>query len=39
MWDTDNHGNTLIYTGGEHDSYLQIPVIPPRFQDGDIIIR
>ena len=39
MWDTDNHGNTLIYTGGEYDSYLQIPVIPPRFQDGDIIIR
>ena len=38
-WDTDNHGRTLIYTGGEHDSFLQIPVIPPRFQDGDIIIR
>lgn len=39
QWETDNIGRHLIYTGGEHDSYLQIPVIPPRFQDGDIIIR
>jgi len=38
-WDTDNHGNHVIYTGGEYDSYLQIPVIPPRFRDGDIVIR
>lgn len=38
-WDVDNKGAHLIYTGGEHDSFLQIPVIPPRFQDGDIIIR
>lgn len=39
MWESENKGNTLIYTGGEYDSYLQIPSIPPRFQDGDIIIR
>ena len=39
MWDTDNKGRTLVYTGGEHDSYLQIPVIPPRYQDGDYIYR
>lgn len=38
-WEADNKGNHLIYTGGEHDSFLQIPAIPPRFQDGDIIIR
>lgn len=38
-WDTDNKGNHIIYTGGEYESYLQIPVIPPKFQDGDIIIR
>lgn len=38
-WDTDNKGNHIIYTGGEYESFLQIPVIPPRFQDGDIIIR
>lgn len=39
FWDQDNQGNHLIYTGGKYDSYLQIPVVPPRFQDGDIIIR
>ncbi len=39
MWNTDNQGNHLVYTGGEYGSFLQIPVIPPRFQDGDIIIR
>lgn len=38
-WDTDNEGNHLIYTGGQYESFLQIPVIPPKFQDGDIIIR
>lgn len=35
-WDTDNHGNHIIHTGGEYKSYLQIPVIPPKYQDGDI---
>ena len=39
MWDTDNKGRHLIYTGGKYDSFLQIPIIPPKFQDGDIIIR
>ena len=35
-WDTDNHGNHIIHTGGEYKSYLQIPVIAPKYQDGDI---
>lgn len=39
MWDTDNKGRHLIYTGGKYESFLQIPVIPPKYQDGDIIIR
>lgn len=39
MWDTDNKGRHLIYTGGEYESFLQIPVVPPRYQDGDIMIR
>lgn len=39
MWDQDNKGRHLIYTGGQYESYLQIPVIPPKYQDGDIIIR
>ena len=39
VWDTDNKGRHLVYTGGQYDSYLQIPVIPPRYQDGDYIYR
>lgn len=39
MWDTDNKGRHLIYCGGVYDSYLQIPVIPPRYKDGDYIYR
>lgn len=31
-WETDNHGKHIIHTGGKYDSYLQIPVIPPRYQ-------
>ena len=38
-WDTDNKGRHIIYTGGKYDSFLQIPVIPPKFKDGNIIIR
>jgi predicted acyl esterase len=36
---TDNKGRHIIWTGGEYESYLQKPVIPPKFQDGDVIIR
>lgn len=39
MWDTDNKGRHLIYTGGQYESFLQIPVVPPKYQDGDIMIR
>ena len=39
IWDTDNHGDHILHTGGEYEAFLQIPVIPPRFQDGDIMIR
>lgn len=38
-WDADNQGRHIIRTGGEYESFLQIPVIPPKFQDGAIIIR
>lgn len=38
-WDTDNKGNHIIHTGGKYDSFLQIPVIPPKYQDGDYIYR
>jgi predicted acyl esterase len=38
-WEADNHGQHIIYGGGKYDSYLQIPYIPPKFQDGDVIYR
>jgi hypothetical protein len=39
MWDTDNKGNHVIHSGGTYDSYLQIPVIPPKFVAGDHVYR
>ncbi len=37
---TDNgDGMHVIHTGGQYDSYLQIPVIPPKYQVGDYIYR
>lgn len=34
-----NKGTHIIHTGGEYVSYLQVPVIPPRYQSGDYIYR
>lgn len=31
-WETDNKGRHVIHTGGRHDSYLQVPMIPPRLK-------
>ncbi len=37
---TDNgKGTHVIHTGGEYASYLQIPVIPPKYQSGDYVYR
>ena len=38
-YDPENKGNHIIHTGGKYDSYLQIPVIPPKYQAGDYIYR
>jgi len=38
-WETNNKGNHIIHTGGKYDSYLQIPVIPPKYVSGDYIYR
>jgi hypothetical protein len=38
-WWADNKGNHVIHSGGKYDSYLQIPVIPPKYQAGDYIYR
>jgi putative hydrolase, CocE/NonD family len=39
QWEADNKGKHIIHTGGKYDSFLQIPVIPPKYQDGDYIYR
>jgi predicted acyl esterase len=36
---TRNAGRHIIHTGGKYDSYLQIPVVPPRYQSGDFVVR
>jgi hypothetical protein len=37
---TDNgKGKHVIHTGGEYESYLQIPYIPPKYQVGDYVYR
>jgi uncharacterized protein len=38
-WDIDNKGNHIIHTGGKYDSFLQVPVIPPRWVAGDYVYR
>ena len=38
-WETNNKGNHVIHSGGKYDSYLQIPVIPPKFRAGDYLYR
>ncbi len=30
-WDTDNHGNHIIHTGGQYESFLQVPMIPTKY--------
>ena len=38
-WNTRNRGNHIIHTGGKYDTYLQVPVIPPKHVAGDYIYR
>jgi predicted acyl esterase len=38
-WKTDNKGDHIIHTGGNFDSYLQIPIIPPKHTAGDYVYR
>jgi uncharacterized protein len=39
IWKTDNKGSHIIHAGGTYDSYLQVPVIPPKYQAGDYVYR
>lgn len=38
-WEADNRGQHIIHTGGQYESFLQIPVIPPKYQAGDYVYR
>lgn len=31
----DNEGRHVIHTGGKYDSYLQIPIVPPKYTSGE----
>ncbi len=35
----NGEGMHVIHTGGKHASYLQIPVIPPKYVSGDYVVR
>lgn len=37
-WETDNQGEHVIYTGGPYDSFLQIPVTPPKY-DASLVFE
>lgn len=38
-WELQNKGRHVIHTGGPYGSYLQIPVVPPKYQAGDYLCR
>jgi predicted acyl esterase len=38
-WDLLNKGQHIIHTGGRYESYLQIPVIPPKYRAGEHVYR
>ena len=38
-WDTENHGTHNIHIGGEWESWIEVPVVPPRYQAGEYIHR
>lgn len=37
--DDNGDGLHVIHTGGSHQSYLQVPVIPPKYTSGDFVVR
>jgi putative CocE/NonD family hydrolase len=38
-WETLNKGVHVIHTGGQYDSYLLAPVIPPKYVAGNTVYR
>ena len=39
VWQPDNKGKHIIHSGGKYDSFLQIPVIPPRYVAKNYVYR
>ena len=38
-WDTDNGGTHTVHTGGDTASYIEIPIVEPRYVAGDYVRR
>ncbi len=38
-WDAENAGTHQVHTGGQYDSWIELPVVPPRYQAGEYIHR
>ncbi len=38
-WETDNAGYHVLHTGGDVSSYLEIPVVPPKYSDNGYVYR
>ena len=38
-WGTENKGRHVIHTGGRYQSYLTIPVVPPKYADAGYVYR
>jgi predicted acyl esterase len=38
-WELQNKGTHVIHTGGTYESYLQVPVIPPKYKAGEYVYR
>jgi len=38
-WDTENKGKHIIHTGGQYESFIQVPVIPPKYKAGEYVYR
>lgn len=30
-WETDNKGRHIIHTGGQYESFIQLPIVPPKY--------
>jgi predicted acyl esterase len=39
VWFPDNKGKHVIHSGGKYDSYLQVPIIPPKYRAGNYTYR